>query len=289
MSDQTSPARQGGRTRLVGRTAIKTAVVILLALYGLVSLFPFLSMVGAAFKTNTEVISDPMPFTSPPRLDAIKDTLQILDIPVLLGNSLVLAVGSCVLILLIYPLAAYAFAVLQFPLKRVFYAVFIGAMFVPGITTLLPVVLLDQELGLIGSPLAVILPFANGAGPLAIVLLRTYYESIPKELHESAIIDGAREFWIYARIHFPLSRSALITVTVLNFVGAWNEYVLPMVTNDDPAQYPLPVGLQSLLSENVVQWNQVMAASLIIVVPIIILFVILQRFFISGLQGSVKG
>ena len=134
-----------------------------------------------------------------------------------------------------------------------------------------------------------ILPLANGAAPIAIVLLRSYFATIPTELHEAAVLDGCSEWGIYWRVYFPLSRSALITVTILNFVAAWNEYVLPSLTNDDPTRFPLPVGLQSLLSTSVVQWNQVMAAALIIVIPIIILFVILQRYFINGLAGSVKG
>jgi len=234
------------------------------------------------------VIANPLPFTSAPTLSTIIDTFSALNVPLLLGNSLVLAVGSCLLILVIFPIAGYAFAVLRFPLRRALFALFVAAMFVPGVTVLLPVVILDQKFGLLGNPLAVILPVVNGAGPLAIILLRAYYSTIPNELHESAVLDGCREFWIFTRIYFPLSRSALITVTVVNFVGAWNEYILPEVTNDDPNRYPLPVGLQTLLSENVVQWNQVMAASLVIVVPIIILFVVLQKFFVNGLQGSVK-
>lgn len=267
----------------------KVVVVVLLVVYAVISVYPFLVMLSGSVKSNQEVLTNPWPIPLRPTLDTLSATFAALDFPSLLVNSLVIAVGSCLLILVVFPLAGYAFALLDFPLKRTIFGIFVGALFVPGVTVLLPIVNLDQMLGLSGTPLAVILPLANGAAPIAIVLLRAYFSTVPHELREAAVLDGCSEWGIYWRIYFPLSRSALITVTVLNFVAAWNEYVLPSVTNDDPKRFPLPVGLQSLVSQNVVQWNQVMAAAVIIVIPIIILFVILQRYFINGLQGSVKG
>jgi multiple sugar transport system permease protein len=266
-----------------------TFVVVLLAVYALISIFPFLVMASGSIKTNVEVLTNPWPIPKNPTLRTLTDMFSVLDVPSLMLNSLIIAGGSCVLILVIFPLAGFAFATLQFPLKRTIFAIFIGALFVPGVTVLLPVVILDQSLGLSGSPLAVILPIVNGAAPIAIALMRSYYASIPTELYEAAVLDGCSTFGIFRRVYFPLSRSALITITVLNFVAAWNEYVLPSLTNDNPSRFPLPVGLQSLLSQSVVQWNQVMAAALIIVIPIIGLFVFLQRYFINGVQGAVKG
>jgi multiple sugar transport system permease protein len=282
---------KAGRTAAARRGAGigRVIVIVLLVIYAVISVFPFLVMLGGALKTNRQVLTNPFPFTSPPTFQTIADTFAALNVPSLLLNSLVIAVGSCVLILVIFPLAGYAFATLQFPFKRTLFTLFIGALFVPGVTVLLPVINLDQALGLNGTPLAVIFPIVNGAAPIAIVLMRSYYASIPLEVHEAAVLDGCTEFGIYRRVYFPLSRSALVTITILNFVGAWNEYVLPELTNDDSSKFPLPVGLQSLLSSSVVQWNQVMAAALIIVIPIIILFAFLQRYFINGLQGSVKG
>jgi multiple sugar transport system permease protein len=285
----TGPRRRVAAPGAVARGIAKILVIVLLVIYALVSLYPFLTMLSGAVKTNREVLTNPLPIPFAPTLQTLADTFAALDFGSLLLNSLVIAGGSCIVILVIFPLAGYAFAVLEFPLKRVFFGVFIGALFVPGVTVLLPLVILDQSLGLNGTPFAVILPLANGAAPIAIVLLRSYFSTIPAELHEAAVLDGCSEWGIYWRVYFPLSRSALITVTILNFVAAWNEYVLPSLTNDDPTRFPLPVGLQSLLSSSVVQWNQVMAAALIIVIPIIILFVILQRYFINGLAGSVKG
>lgn len=289
MTSRSRPSSGLAPLSRVRRGVGRTVIILLLVFYGLISLYPFLTMLSGAFKTSQEVLTNPWPIPIAPTWSTLAETWDALNFPSLLLNSLVIAVGSCLLILVIFPLAGYAFALLEFPLKRTIFAVFLGALFVPGVTVLLPLVILDRSLGLSGSPLAVILPLVNGAAPIAIVLLRAYFATIPKDLYDAAVLDGCTEWGIYWRVYFPLSRSALITVVILNFVAAWNEFVLPSLTNDDPSRFPLPVGLQSLLSTSVVQWNQVMAAAFIIVLPIIILFVFLQRFFINGLQGSVKG
>ncbi len=282
-------ARHSSPRARVSRTIGRGLIVAALVIYGVLSVFPFLVMVSGALKSSVEVLTNPWPVPLEPTLKTLSDTLAVLDIPSLLWNSIILTGGTCLLILLIYPLASYAFAVLQFPFKRAIFAVFVVAIFVPGVTTLLPTILLDQWLGLMNSPLAVILPVANGAAPIAILLLRSYYASMPTELHDAAVMDGCSEFGVFRRVYFPLSRPALITVTVLSFIAEWNDYVLPSLTQDDPSRFPLPVGLQSLLSVSLVQWNQVMAGALIVVIPVIAMFIVLQRYFISGLSGAVKG
>lgn len=267
----------------------KTLIWAALAFYALLSTYPFITLISGAFKSNTEARTNPWPFTKNPTTKAFVDVWVALDFPTLFANSLILVFLSCGLILLIFPLAGYAFALLNFPFKKILFATFVGALFVPGVTVLLPIIILDQKLHLLGTPWAVVFPIVNGAGPIAIILLRSFYSSIPQELYEAALLDGCTTFGIFRRVYFPLSRSALVTVTIINFVGTWNEYVLPRLTNNEPKNFPLPVGLQSLLSTSIVQWNQVMAVSLLIVIPVIVLFIFLQRFFINGIQGSVNG
>jgi multiple sugar transport system permease protein len=287
MRVKTSTPRKTGSPVL--RTSVKIIASATLLFYAILSMYPYVTLLSGAFKSSTEVLTNPWPFTKHPTTKAFVDVWQALDFPSLVANSLILVVLSCGLILIIFPLAGYAFATLDFPLKKILFSVFVGAMFVPGVTVLLPVVILDEKLHLLGTPWAVVLPVVNGAAPIAIILLRSYYSSIPYELYEAAVLDGCNTFGIFRRVYFPLSRSALVTVTIINFVGTWNEYVLPRLTNNDPKKFPLPVGLQSLLSTSIVQWNQVMAVSLLIVMPVIVLFIFLQRFFINGIQGSVKG
>ncbi|WP_456696875.1 carbohydrate ABC transporter permease [Aeromicrobium sp. P5_D10] len=271
------------------RKLIKALTVILLIAYGVISLYPFVLMVSGSLQNSTDVISNPWPWPRDPSLDTLRETWNKLDFATYLKNSAIIAGLTCLLVLLVFPIAGYAFAVLRFPFRRTLFALFAATIFVPGVTVLLPVVLLDSKLNLMGTPWAVVLPLANGAGPVALILLRAYFATIPKELREAAILDGAGELRVYWTIYFPLARAPLVTVVLLNFVGSWNEYVLPSVTSTDAAQYPLPVGLQNLLSTNVVEWNQVMAGALLLVAPVLVLFVFLQRFFVSGVEGSVKG
>jgi multiple sugar transport system permease protein len=160
---------------------------------------------------------------------------------------------------------------------------------VPGVTVLLPVVILQQNLGLIGTFPGIILPFVNGTAPLSILLLTNSFRAVPSELRESARCDGASEPRTFWSIYLPSCRPALITIALLTAIPTWNEYVLTRVSLNDPATFTLPIALQNLNSTLSPQQNVLMAASLIIVLPVVVLFVLLQRYFVNGVQGAVKG
>ena len=285
-SGRAEPAKSVAR---VPRALLWSLPVTALLIYALISLYPFIFMISAAFKGDREVFTNQSLIPRHPTLSALTSTWSQLHFGTYAINSCILAGTTVIFILAVFPLAAYAFAALRFPFRATLYGLFIAELFVPGVTALLPVVILDQKFGLLNTPWAIVLPITNGAGPLAISLAWAFFKTIPNELRESAKIDGASEWRIYWTLYFPLARPALVTISLLNFVGVWNEYVLPSVTTSDASRYPLPVGLQNLLASNVVNWNKVMAGSLIIVLPIIVLFVILQRQFVNSLQGAVKG
>ncbi len=269
----------------IGRFLGSSALLV----YGLFSVYPLLLMVSGAFKDKVEVLRSASLIPERPTLETLALTWQRLDFLTFFGNSVWVATVSIVLILIIFPMAAYAFGVLRFPLRDVLFVGFLAALLVPGITVLLPVVILNQRLGLLGTHWSIIFPVVNGAGPFAILLFRAYFRAIPSELREAAIVDGAREWTIFWRVYCPLARPAFITIAVLSFVAVWNDYVLPSVSLNDRALFTLPLGLQNLLSTNVVEWNTVMAGALFLVVPTIVIFVLLQRYFVAGLQGAVKG
>lgn len=262
---------------------------LLLVAYGLISVYPFLWMVSGAFKDEREVISSGSLIPQNPTLDTLTDTWNRLDFAAYALNSATVSAVSLLMILAIYPLAGYAFSVLRFPGRLPLYYLFVAIFFVPGVTTLLPLILVQSDLGLLGSHLGLELAFANGAAPLAIMVFKTFYDTIPRELRESARMDGCSELGVHFRIYLPLAKPAVATVAVIFFVSVWNEYIVSGVSLSDPERYTLPLGLQQLLSDNVVQWNQVMAGSLLVVVPVIVVFVVLRRFFVSGIQGAVKG
>ncbi|MFI6297173.1 carbohydrate ABC transporter permease [Nonomuraea sp. NPDC050790] len=259
-----------------------------LIVYALISTYPFLWMVSGAFKTRGEILEDGL-LPRQPTLDTLVSTWANLHFFDYVLNSLKVTAMTVAGVLVVYSLASYAFAVLDFPGRRFLYWFFVSLLFVPGITMLLPVVVLEKNLGLLGTHLGLVLPFVNGTAPLTVLLLTASFTALPRELRDAARSDGAGEARIYWSVYLPLTRPAHITIAVLTAVPTWNEYVLTRVSISDPARYTLPLGLESLISSEVPRYNEVMAASLIVVLPVIALFLLLQRYFVNGLVGAVKG
>lgn len=270
------------------RGALISAVAVL-TVYGAVSVLPFLVLVGGSLKTRLASLNTSQVFSPHMTLTAFGEVWFKLHFTQYFMNSALVTGVSILLSLAIYTLAAYAFAVVRFPGRRILYGAFLAVLFVPAATTLLPLVIIETDEGLINSRTGLVLPFTNGVAPLAILLLTTYYRAIPASLRESAKLDGASERQIFMRIYFPLGLPPMVTVAVLTFVSYWNEYLFTSVSLSSDSKYTLPLGFQALLSENVVYPNDVMAAALILVIPVIVIFVCLQRYFVNGIAGSVRG
>lgn len=282
-----APAR---RHRTTGRVVTARVVVaVLLGGYAVVSLYPFLWMVSAAFKTQQEVIQGGHLVPHDPTLTTLVDTWNRLHFFDYFVNSLKVTGFTTLGVVVIYALAAYAFAVLRFPGQRLFFRLFLVLLFVPGVVVLLPIVLLENRLGILGTHLGLILPFVNGSAPLSVLLLTNAFQTVPGELRDAARVDGAGELRIFGRVYLPLARPALITIALLTAIPTWNEYLLSRVSLNAPATFTLPIALAQLESTNVVQYNSLMAGALIVVVPVVVLFLLTQRYFVSGLVGAVKG
>lgn len=279
-----------GRGRIsTARLVARTVVGVLLALYGLVSVYPFLWMISAAFKDQAEVVRGGHLIPQHPTLDTFIDTWNKLHFFDFFLNSLLVTLYTVVLTLVIYAAAGYAFAVLRFPGRGLLQKLFVSLLFVPGITVMLPIVVLENKMGILGTHFGLVLPFVNGGAPLSILLMTGAFLAVPTELRDSARVDGASELRIFARVYLPLARPALITVALLTAIPTWNEFLLTRVSLNDQSTFTLPLGLQTLSSENVPHYNNLMAGALIVVIPVIILFLSLQRYFVNGLVGAVKG
>ena len=266
----------------------RATVGVLLSLYAAISLYPFLWMVSAAFKDQLEVVAGGHLIPRRPTLRTLTETWNELRFFDYFLNSLKVTGLTVLLVLVIYSAAGYAFSVLHFPGRKALYRLFLALLFVPGVTVLLPIVLLENKLGLLGGHWGLILPFVNGTAPLSVLLMTNAFSSIPGELREAARVDGASELRIFTTIYLPLSRPVLITIAVLTAIPTWNEYLLTRVSLNDPETYTLPIALQNLQSSAVQHYNVLMAGALIVVIPVIILFVAAQRYFVNGLIGAVK-
>ncbi len=271
------------------RFSPRVLTYLILVVYALISLYPFALMVSGALKNDQEIRVDGHLIPHQPTLATLARTWTELHFFSYFTNSLEVTGFTTLGVLLIYSLAGYAFGVLDFPGRKLLYGLFVALLFVPGITMLLPIVILQSKLGILGTHVGIILPFINGTAPLSVLVMTSNFRAVPTELRESARCDGAGELRTFFSIYLPTCRPALTTIALLTAIPTWNEYVLTRVSLNDPATFTLPIALQNLNSTLTPQQNVLMAASLIIVIPVVILFVLLQRYFVNGLQGAVKG
>jgi ABC-type glycerol-3-phosphate transport system permease component len=278
-------------TGAVRRTRFSPRVItyLVLVIYAAISVYPFAVMVSGALQSDQEIRQGAHLIPQHPTLSTLSRTWGDLHFFSYFTNSVEVTGFTTLGVLVIYSLAGYAFGVLKFPGRRALYGLFVALLFVPGITLMLPVVILQGKLGILGTHLGIILPFVNGTAPLSVLLLTNSFRGVPSELRESARCDGAGELRTFWSIYLPSCRPALIAIALLTAIPTWNEYVLTRVSLNDPATYTLPIALQNLDSTLSPQQNVLMAASLIIVLPVVVLFVLMQRYFVNGVQGAVKG
>ena len=210
--------------------------------------------------------------------------------PVLLWavNSLVAATLHSVIVLVVASMAAYALARMQFRGRGLVFGVIIATLFVPGFIFLMPNYLLMSSLGWLDTILALAVPTAAGA--FSVFFLRQFFLALPRELEESALIDGANTWQILTRIIIPVSKSALITLGMLSFLTNWNEFIWPVFVLFSPERLTLPAGLSSLNGAFDTNYPVVMAGATIASVPVLILYIFLQRYIIEGVASSgIKG
>jgi ABC-type glycerol-3-phosphate transport system permease component len=270
---------------------IKIAVLyVLLGVWALICLYPLLWMVGASFKEPMAVMATYSPFPDGPwQWQTYAEVWNNLGFFRYFMNSVNVSFWTLVLINALYSLAGFAFAKLQFPGRNIIFIGFIGMMFVPAITVLVPLYLTEYYLGILDTHLGLILPMVNGSAPLALFLFRNYFRTIPHEVYESARIEGASILRVLGQIYLPLAIPAVATITTLNFLGSWNSLVLPMVMLSRKALFTLPLAVMLLDTGVFRKWNVLMAGALISILPAIIAFGVLQKYYVRGLvAGAVK-
>jgi len=203
-------------------------------------------------------------------------------------NSLYVAVCVTLGQVITSSLAAYAFARLKFPLRDQLFLGYLATMMVPGVVTMIPVYALLGHLHMVNTYAALILPALFSA--YGTFLLRQFFMGIPKELEEAALIDGASHLQIYSQVILPLAKPALATLATFTFLGSWNNFMWPLIVAHDLEIKTLPIGLAAFQGLHQTQWTLLMAASLVVMVPVIIVFLFNQRFFVRGIvMSGIKG
>ncbi len=252
------------------------------------SLAPFVFMVLISLEHHRVVTGNPLHWIpTSPVWSTYGDVLRLSGFAGWLVNSLIVAVVATLAIVAIQSMAAYALARKRFAGRQALFYLILAGIMVPGAMTLIPQFLIARELGLLNSYMGLILP--SLAGPLGVFLLRQYMLGIPQSLLDAARIDGCREFGVYWRIVMPLSLPALGTLAIISFTAHWREFLWPMLVATDDSMKTLPVGLASLSSQFNTDYGAQMAGALLSLLPVVIVFLCLQRYFIAGLTaGAVK-
>ncbi len=203
-------------------------------------------------------------------------------------NSIFVAVFTLVLNILFCSMAAYPLARLEFPGRQIIFFLILSTMMIPFQLFMIPLYVICLNLGLSNSLWGIILPASVGA--FGIFLIRQYYQTIPRSLEEAARIDGAGEFGIWWRIMFPLTKPAIATLAIFIFVGNWSNFLWPLIIVNDERKFTLPVAIATLSGTFVDKTQYLAAGSIIAITPVIVVFLLMQRYFISGINlGAVKG
>ena len=259
------------------------------ALVALLVLMPLIWMVSVSFMAPGEAATFPPPlFPANPTLENYRTLFSSYGIGRYIINSLVVSSLATLLALLFVVPAGYAFAKLRFSGRDAVFQALVAAMVVPGQIGMLPLFLELKAMGLVNSYAGALVPWL--AGIFGIFLVRQFTLSIPTELLEAARIDGASEGLILRKIVLPALKPVLITLALFIFLGSWNDFMWPLIILADQDLYTLPVALAALSREHVQDNELMMAGSVITVLPVLVLFLALQRHYLDGLlAGSVKG
>jgi multiple sugar transport system permease protein len=271
------------------RRALSTAMIYAALLVGAaLTLLPLLWMVSASLMPGGEATALPLRLLpSSPTLEHYAALLSRLKLAQSLFNSAFVASVSTAAAVLLNSMAGYAFAKLQFAGRDRLFRVLLAALVIPGQVAMLPLFLMLKQLGVINTYWGVIIP--GMASVFGIFLVRQYALSIPDSLLDAARIDGAGEFRIYRSLVLYVCAPILVTLAVFTFMGTWNDFLWPLIVLTDDGMYTLPVALANLSGEHVQDTELMMAGAVLTVLPVLVLFVFLQRYYVAGiLSGGVK-
>lgn len=287
------PARErpaASDRRRIPRRTLRWIQTVVLAIVGLIWLYPLLWVISASFKDSLDIFASGLgliPETWHPENYAkawseAGFSKYMLNSVVITGASIVLVVVRCAT-------AGYVLARFRFRGRRLIMTVLVATMFIPTGLFIVPVVELSDLLGLLNTRAGLVLAMAGGGNVAAVLLYMGFFSRIPRELEEAAVIDGAGFLRTFFRVMLPLSGPVTATVVVLTFLGTWNNFFLPLVfTFSSPEHRTLAVGMLAFQGTNSTDWAGLTAAASISLLPILALFLLLQRHFVEGIAGAVK-
>ena len=263
---------------------LRVTLYTILIFYALVTLYPFLWAVSAAFKPYHEIVGGGLGLI--PQNPTFDNFIHIFInhslFPRWVLNSFIISgVGTAINIML-NTMAGYALARLSFPGRKSMFVIILAAIMIPGQILLIPNFLIMRSLGLLDSFGALILPSAINF--TYIFMMRQFFINFPKEVEEAARVDGLSSTKTFLLIVFPMARASIATQAIFVFLSFWNEFLKPLLYISTPSRFPLTLGLQTFQNQNAAQWNFIMAASVVSIIPIIFMYIVLNKYFMQGFR-----
>ena len=268
----------------------KILIFLVLALLGCLYGFPFLWMILTSLKPNSQIFTYPPRFLPEPAMwENFARAVTVIPFWRYTLNTIIVASLATLGTVLSCPLAGYSLARIRWRGSTPLFIVTLAVMMIPNQVTMVPLFILFSKAKLVGTFAPLVLPMFFGV-PYYIFLMRQFFKQLPKSLEDAARIDGCGEFRVYLRIMLPLCQPGLLTIGLFQFVAAWNDFLGPLIYLNSEITYTLQIGLQQFKQAQNVEWSFLMAAAVMVAMPIIILYFLVQRAFIEGITfGGVKG
>ncbi|MDR3593391.1 carbohydrate ABC transporter permease [Clostridium sp.] len=264
---------------------------IILLLLAVFFMFPLIWMIVSSFKNDSQIFSDIssvkafiLPVFNNNYFYNYFDCLKQLPILNSMLNSFFYIGVIIVFSLIVNSLAGYGFARLDFPGKKILFTILLSLMIIPAQTVMLPLFSIVYKLGWINSYLGLIVPAI--ANPFYIFLFRQTFLGLPKEIEEAAKLDGANQYTIFVKLIMPLAKPIYATVAIMIFVASWNDFVWPVMVISDPSKQTIQMALSSLFSIQPINYGRVMAGLTFVTIPVLIIFLTMQKYYVQGIVGS---
>jgi len=277
--------------RSLGPAWMRWAAFGIAVTFGVIMLAPFALMVSTAFKPHAYVLEIPPKLIPDPlTLDNFVDAWTSNNFGRYFLNSAIVTIASTIISVTLSAMLGFVFARYEFPGRRILFGALLFTLMVPGLVLLIPQFVLARNLGLLNSLWGLVIVYAVLNLGLNTFLLRGFFAAMPAEIFDAASVDGAGPWRLFRSVAVPLAGPGLATITIFSFLAAWDEFTWAIVTISDKDLYTLPVAIRLFQRANGTEWGLVFAASLIAMIPVLILFVTLQRYIVSGtFQGALKG
>jgi len=278
------------RSRRVRRTggdkAVETTSHVLLAVWSIIVIVPFLWVVLSSFKTTKEILASPFSLPAHWQFDNYAHAWTDAGIRQFFLNTVIVVGAALVLVMLLGAMCAYVLARFKFPGSRFIYYLMLAGLTFPIFLAIVPLFFILKNIGLINTLPGLIMVYVAFALPFTVFFLYAFFRTLPDDVYEAALIDGAGEWRTFFRIMLPMARPGMAAVAIFNFLGLWNQFLLPVALNTDQSRYVLTQGMASFASQAgyAVDFGALFAAVVITVVPVLIVYVIFQR----RLEGSVS-